>query len=220
MSSVSPSLSVKTSSEEGLEDARTTDRLMASLSAPPSTSQHPEENKDSDHRSRLEQLKSHPFFGDLQVTLALDCLQSKVPYTLLSDSTDSTKPKAHPAFCTVSDSIMEQHLDLQKTLMGVQMYFPTLLTIYHQLADQVESQRYKALTYNCHSENVKRLVNWFYDCERRLLIERIQDSVRMMTDKTTSLLPEPSALNRKSAIFHVRTVFSIVEVTLISIQKN
>lgn len=197
MSSVSPSLSAQAGSEEGFEEERRPFAAMSSPTEAASTSKLCDETIDSDHRSRLEQLKSHPFFGDLQVTLALDCLQSTVPYSLLTQSDDATKAKPHPAFCTVSDNIVEQHVNMQKTLGSLQMYFPSLIGHYHQMSDQIESQRYKALTYNCHSENVKRLINWFYDCERRLLIEKMQDSVSMLMDKTKSLISQPPSINCK-----------------------
>ncbi|XP_067937810.1 uncharacterized protein [Watersipora subatra] len=193
--SVSPSLSNRSCSEIGFEDEQRSEAVMSSPSAAASTSNSSDRSENGDPRSRLEQLKSHPFFGDLQVTLALDCLNSTVPYSLLSESNhSSSKPKQHPSFCTVSDSVMEQHVNLQKTLVGVQMYFPSVLGMYHQLVDEVESQRYKALTYNCHSENVKRLINWFYDCERRTLMEKIQESIGAM-NKATDLLPVAPTLN-------------------------
>ena len=198
MSSSSPSLSARSCSEGGFEDERTSEAAMSSPSAAASTSQQNTEVENGDPRTRLEQLKSHPFFGDLQVTLALDCLQSSVPHSLLPDNVNAVKLKPHPAFCTVSDNIMEKHMNLTKMLLGIQVYCPQLLGIYQQLVDQVESQRYKALTYNCHSENVKRLINWFYDCERRLLIEKIQESATgVMSTKAKNFLPEPSALASK-----------------------
>lgn len=159
---------------------------------------------DSDHKSRLEQLKSHPLFGDLQMTLALDCLQSNVPFSLMSDNAaksptlkSPTDPTAASAFCTVSDRIIEQHVKLQGMLLAVRGYFPSLLSVYQQITEQVESQRYKALTYNCYSDNVKQLINWFYDSERQLLIDRIQDTVNMLMTKTKTLLPDPSKIGCK-----------------------
>lgn len=187
-------------SDRGIDDD-STDSMSASSANSSSTGLTMSD--EGDHRSRLEQLKSHPLFGDLQMTLALDCLQSNVPFTLMSESAVSpSKSPIKPAdpttaFCTVSDKIIEQHVKLQGVLLGVRGYFPSLLTVYQQITEQVESQRYKALTYNCYSDNVKQLINWFYDSERQLLIDRIQDTVDMLMNKTKTLIPDPVKFNCK-----------------------
>ena len=186
------------------------DTTTMSASASHTTGSGLSPTEDSDHKSRLEQLKSHPLFGDLQMTLALDCLQSNVPFTLMSDNANKSpvKSPADPtaAFCTVSDRIIEQHVKLQGMLLTVRSYFPSLLSVYQQITEQVESQRYKALTYNCYSDNVKQLINWFYDSERQLLIDRIQDTVNMLMTKTKTLLPDPTKLGCKYLFYFIKLV--------------
>lgn len=150
------------------------------------------------YRQRLEQLRSHPLFGDLQMTLALDCLQSSVPLTLLTESTNasasaSKTDKKDLAFCTVSEKIIEQHVKLQSRLLALHSFFPSLLGIYQQITEQMESQRYRALAYNCYSDDIKQKINLFYDSERQQLIDRIQESVNLMTGvngKSPSALPK------------------------------
>lgn len=163
-----------------------------SCTTPPSIGKGPqspaaEEEAEKKCQQRLEQLKSHPLFGDLQMTLALDCLQSNVPFSLLTESHGSSNggtrklDNTDTAFCTVSDRIVEQHVKLQSHLLGLRSFMPSLLAVYQQITEQVESQRYRALTYNCYSNNVKHMINWFYDSERQLLIDRIQESVNAVT---------------------------------------
>lgn len=202
MGSASPSLSIRSCSEGGLEDESTSEVIMSSPSGSSvrdGSRELADGMEDGDHRARLAQLKSHPLFADLQLTLALDCLQSKLPHSLLSDSYKTPKSPltSDPGFCTVSDKIMEQHLNIQKTLLGVRIYFPGILASYHQMADQVECQRYKALAYNCHSDNVKHLINWFYDCERQLLIDKMQEMVSTLVNKPQTVIPKPMKTNGK-----------------------
>jgi len=166
-------------------DVETTDDLgspQSAASSPRLTTASPDQKET---KSKLEQLRSHPLFGDLQVTLALDCLQSNVPFTLLSEVCGAAANRQKPttdmtAFSTVSEKIIRQHIQLQGTLLTLGSRFPSLLTVYQQITEQVESQRYRALAYNCYSDNCKQLINWFYDSERQLLIERIQESVNML----------------------------------------
>lgn len=166
--------------------------------------------------NRLEQLRSHPLFGDLQMTLAMDCLQSTVPHSLLPENRRSSedKPagvKIDSGFSTVSEGIVEQHMRLQTMLMNVRSCFPSLLSVYQQVTDQLESQRYRALAYNCYNDNVKQLINWFYDNERQLLMNRIKETLGTMTGTNSELncLPTPK-LNCKYSSPLLLTVITAV----------
>jgi len=146
----------------------------------------------SDHRKRLEQLKSHPLFNDLQVTLALDCVRSNVPYSLLTEtsSTSSSPRSLDSSFTTVSDGLAKEHAVLQMMLIQLQSYFPALLTTYYQYTDQIEVQRYKALAFNSHGADASQLINWHYNRERETLINQMKVTLDTLMKKTKLLTPD------------------------------
>lgn len=195
----------------------TDDSSMDVVSAATATTASQRDGKDIKFsKTRLEQLRNHPLFGDLQLTLVQDCLNSSVPFTLLPESSPQKSPTTDLAFCTVSDKIIEQHVKVQTMLMGLQAYYPSLLGVYQQITEQVESQRYRALTYNCYSDYVKQMINWFYDNERQLLIDRIQEAVSDLSAKSASVpsLSDLQKLTGKRFPLPHRTIIPLVLVNI------
>lgn len=159
-------------------------------------------------KERLEQLKSYPLFGDLQVTLALDYLQSnnKIPFGLMSEACSpemAAMSRSDPSFCTVNKTIVEEHTKIKLTLMNIRTFHPNILTMYLERTDLVEAERFKALTYNSTSDSVKQFINWFYDGERRRLILSTQDLVNNIVAQgfnESKIFPaSPSTVNSKLA---------------------
>lgn len=167
----------------------------------------------------LNKISSHPMFQDLQATLASECFQASVPYTLCSDeniSSADTEVVLDPSFVAVQ----EAHLQCQfQTLSGDNTKVRELQNFYSTKCAEIETQRCDAIAklkgQIFHEETLYQTelynVHTFHDRQRMHLTSRISTSLELLKVSLPDSCSVNSSKQTKSRQLNARAVEIMTE---------
>ncbi|KAK3102575.1 hypothetical protein FSP39_012311 [Pinctada imbricata] len=156
----------ETKDESFVLDNRFNDSLSGLLGSPPPDSA----------------LANHPFFDDLQAVLVTDCERQPQSFPKILFETLTTQPHS---------DIFTREQRLQDRFNKLQAHYPgnvaELSEFYKQHAGAIERDRFEMLHKTPMSADHKQSVNMNYDIELHRIMDRVEQSVRLLEDAYNSL---------------------------------
>ncbi|XP_064597442.1 uncharacterized protein LOC135463908 [Liolophura sinensis] len=180
---------------------------------------HPPKSEPA-HGANFDRLRSNPMFHDLQMLLAHECSQLKVPASLITTSWNMSTlgalgralpPSLAPAGspmgygCSLppqrssTQEVYVNHMQLQDDFIRLRLARPeqghVLLQVENYYSTEVghlEMSRYKALASSLHHEQTKLALHAYYDKERITLVKKIRTMLTARLGESTVTSPSRS----------------------------